>query len=145
MKKFKYILLLLIPLMLVGCSKGGLVKPTEDNENIKEIPVVELAKKINDKESFVLYLHSQYCGACQQFNPTLQEAVKKADINILAIDTAELEEEDAKQLFSLIEFEYTPTTVFYKEGKEDETKRIVGAIEQDELVKKFEEFKKDIN
>lgn len=55
--------LLVSMLVLVACSGG----------KSYEVSTQSIVERIENKESFILYIGSNDCGACQQFAPTFEE------------------------------------------------------------------------
>ena len=81
----------------------------------------ELEEKMNNKESFFVYFFQPTCQYCRYTTPILNPIAEEAGIDL--------------KLFNLLEFsegweryniEYTPTLVYFKDGRE--TDRIVGGI-----------------
>ena len=76
----KVLLVLLVMLSLVGCSKGTYTEPVE-------IKYDEFQSKIDNKESFVLFMWQTGCSHCEAFEPTLKEVIKEKDILIYSINS----------------------------------------------------------
>ena len=69
----KKILCALLLILLVGCSKTTYSEPMIINYN-------EFQTKIENKESFVLFMWQTGCSHCETFKPTLNDVIKQKDI-----------------------------------------------------------------
>ena len=78
----------------------------------------------------VVNFHATWCPACVKFKPVLKEAADKREkgLNFVQIDV-----DKAMELAAIHKVEYLPTTLVFKEGKEQE--RIVGAASKKELTR----------
>lgn len=98
----------------------------------------EVKEKINNKESFILYIHQTTCGACQAFLPRLNKVINSNKINVYALNLSNLEENDYIDFDNTISIVGTPTIIFYENGIElDESTRIVGAKQETIIINKF--------
>ena len=84
MMKFKKILLALVSLILAvilcGCSNKSYII----NSNIDDIE-----KKVNNNESFILYIGSKECHNCTSFTPKLEKVVKEPTNPVLSPVTSQ--------------------------------------------------------
>lgn len=105
----KKIVILLVGLMvLAGCSSK--------NQGI------EVKEKVENKESFVLYISSTTCAACLDFKPTLKEVAKNYDVDYYdwVINQDSLSPDEKMAIISQIGLPTnigTPTLAIIKEGK----------------------------
>ena len=124
MKKLKFILVLVGVLLITGCSKS----------NIKEISYNEYKNLIDNKETFILEVMREDCINCKNFKPKLNEVAKEYNIEVKAISTDNLSDEE----LDVFGISGTPTVIFYKDGKEETTAaRIVGDTSKDKIIAKF--------
>ncbi len=124
MKKLKIGLVILLIIVITGCSKGYTNKISYD----------DYEKLIDNKESFILELMKDDCTACQSFKPKLKEVADEYKIEIKYINTDDL---TTKQLESF-GISGTPTVIFYIDGKEESTAaRINGNVSKDKIISKF--------
>lgn len=132
MKKLIIIFIGILCLFNVGCGRGS----------IKEISFEEYQKLMENEETFILFIGSHTCSHCIQYNITLEEVIKKYNVDFNYIDIAKLNEEQSKEFSDSIRFDGTPTTVFIENGKDDscnlfscdDTKRIEGSADFEEVV-----------
>ena len=122
----KVLLLLLVMLSLVGCSKGTYTEPVE-------IKYDEFQTKIDNKESFVLFMWQTGCSHCEAFEPTLKEVIKEKDILIYSINLKNLTEEEYAKLENKTFIKGTPTMVYIEEGSVQSTK-LVGNKSKEDLI-----------
>ena len=97
-----------------GCSKGKAALSIGDMSatTYKTITMSELEAKIDDNDSFVLYVYSPTCGACEMFKPILEKAIQSRGLIVYAIQYSQIR--DGHELSSL---KYTPSLVVYNKGE----------------------------
>ncbi|WP_281886105.1 co-chaperone YbbN [Paenibacillus sp. YYML68] len=95
-----------------------------DDPNYQNIILpAELDKKLAAKESFFLYYFASTCSHCKVTTPILTPLAQE-----LGADIKQFNLEEFKDGWSRYSIQYTPTLIYYKEGKEVE--RLVGAQEK---------------
>lgn len=118
-------------------------KPEEVEEysNIKKVSFKTLKKMINKEESFILLVSQTYCSHCIAFKPIFNEALSDNNLIGYELDIATISEKDYYELADMFPtLSGTPTTIFFKDGKEiSEESRMVGYQEKEETVKAFKE------
>lgn len=128
----KKIILLITSILIVftfGCSK---------KERLIEISANDFLNKIENKESFALYIGNENCSYCKLYKPTLEKALKDYNISIYHLDNSKLTNEDYNKINPIINVQSTPTIVFIKDGEEKSTlDRIVGQVSYEKTVNKF--------
>ena len=132
----KILLTLLIMLSIVGCTKGTYTEPVE-------IKYDEFQTKIENKETFVLFIWQTGCSHCESFEPTLEEVIKEKDILIYSINLADLTEEEYAKLENKTFIKGTPTIVYVKDGSVQSTKLVGDKSKADliEFLKNYEIIK----
>lgn len=104
-----------------------------------EISYSEFNKKIENKESFSLFVGSSNCSHCDDYKITLNKLIKNHQIEVYYIDVAKLTNDELNKFKTVINFNGTPTTVFITEGSEKTVyNRIVGALSYSKVEDKFE-------
>ena len=103
MKKVFFTIILLMTLVLTGCSNG----------NLKTISASDLNEKLNNKESFVLY----FAKSDSTLEKTLKNVLKEYDLTGYKIDISKL---DDKEMYDLkLKFSYNdPSIVFVIKGED---------------------------
>lgn len=125
----KILILILVPLLLIcGCSK----------KTYTEISYDDFKQKIDNKESFILFIGAESCAHCATYKPTLNSVINKYNVDVYYIDIDKLSSKESSYLNNAVPFTGTPTTVFIKNGKEESTyNRIVGDMDFEYIVEKF--------
>ena len=130
MKKF-LILLSFVVIFVTGC--GSKKYTTYD-----EISYSDYKEMISNKETFPLVIGRTGCSACELFKPTMEAFISKYDIDVKYIDISKLSDEENNEFSSLVGFNSTPTTIFFKDGEQTSTYyRIVGSDTLDNVVKAY--------
>lgn len=86
----------------------GLVKATS----------LDILMKMGNSESFIVYLGTSRCSACQKYKPHIEEYLtNKPDITIYYVVLDECEASETEQLATHVGLEYTPTTFLFINGE----------------------------
>ena len=121
MKKVLIVLIGIFCLFCTGCGNNKL-------SGYSEISFDDYKRLVENKESFPLVIGSSTCSACSLFKPTMESFIKKYQVDVKYIDLSKLSDDERNSLNSLINFESTPTTVFFKDGEQTSVYyRIVGS------------------
>ena len=103
-----------------------------------EISFNDIMEKIENKEDVVLLISQTTCSHCISYKPKLKDVANKYKLNIYYIDVDLLNEDEAKELKSKVNYSSTPVTVFLKNGEEKTAaNRINGDASKDKIVKKL--------
>lgn len=134
MKKILIILAMIASsFLLVGCN--------EKYTTYEKVGYADLEFMLSEGKTFAFVIGSKTCSACQQYQKTMEKVIKEYQIPVYFIDVSELSQEDHAKLYSNYVYQYTPTTVFIKEGKEQTTyDRIVGAASYGDVVKALKKY-----
>lgn len=133
MKKYFIILIMALGIMLLVSACGKKLTTYE------EISYDDFKSKIKNKESFVLFVGSSTCTACDKYKITLNEFIEDYQIQIYYIDISKINNDAMSEFMTVINFSSTPTTVFITDGIEKTVyNRIVGALPYSKIVSKFE-------
>ena len=131
----KLLVLLTTILLFTGCNKL---------KSYEEINYEELNKMIENKEDFILFIGSSTCSHCAAYKEKVNKFVKEYQTKIYYIDIHKFSETESNKFKLIVNFEGTPTTVFFEKGKEKEdengnvrTYRIEGNIEYSKVVEKI--------
>lgn len=109
MKKLLLLGLIFFSLLISGCSTklDGYTKITYD----------QLTEKIGNAETFPLVIGSSECSACANYEITMNKFISDYQVEVFMIDLLQLKDEEYDKLMVDVNFDGTPTTVFYKDGK----------------------------
>lgn len=132
MKKIIIIVLSLMCITLTGCGNG---------KDLVEIDYNELATKIENEESFVLYVGSSECSHCADYKPTLEKIIYKHNLDVYYINLAKLSAAKRKAVLDKAEAQGTPMTVYIEKGKTLSEPRVEGARDYDTTLEFFKELK----
>ena len=125
-----FILAIIIALLICGCGK-------EEN-HITEISYSNLKERLNNKESFVLYIGNKDCTHCQSYKPILTSVLNEYDIDIFQLDNTKLTTNEYNEFKSILSVTGTPTILFITNGEEETTlNRIVGEKTKQETIDRF--------
>ena len=130
----KVLLVLFVLLSLTACnkkfSKGEVVTAYAD----------EVLEKLENKESFIVYVGYDDCQSCKEFKPILNQLIENYDITIYYLPTDDKQTEDQ---LNEIQYNYfyrmywTPTTYIVEDGEVLAIKEQL--IEYEELVEWLKE------
>ncbi len=139
MKK-KIIIVLVLVLIFIGIGTFRvLTEKSLDKSLLHEVKYDDFVKKIENRDSFALYVGSDECSHCAEYLPTLLSVVKKYNITLYYLDYGNLSEAESMNLTSYISISGTPTVCFITNGEEESTlNRIVGSISRESTIKRFE-------
>ena len=130
MKKSLKLFLLVVPIiiMVTACKNGS----------YNEVDFEMFENLIEKKESFVLVIGSSQCGHCAEYEVTMDEIITTYGLDIKYINVLNLSEKERATLDAKTHYNYaTPTTVFFKEGKVDNTSTIRGNQSKESVIKKL--------
>lgn len=126
-----FILAIIVGFILCGCSKAN-------NDKIIELTFSEFKEKVDNKESFALYIGNDNCSHCISYTPTLIEVLNEYNITIYKIDNTKLSDEEYTLFEKYINISGTPTIVFIENGEEETSlNRIVGETSKEDTIKRF--------
>lgn len=129
-KKFFYFILLIILLVILLLS----IQTNTDNnpnsieayfidydnkiENFIELDVDSFNSKINDKDTFFLYLGRKTCPACREITNYLYDIITKDKIDIYYLNTEDTKNnEDLKRIRKKFTVDTVPQILFFKKGE----------------------------
>lgn len=118
--------LLCVIFIATGCEQNSLYSKytvvddykieNKTYETTVEISYDEYTEKIKNKDSFILLLYQTGCSHCESFEPTLDEIIKYYNLEIYALNLAELSDKEYSLVKNKTFVSGTPTTVVFKEG-----------------------------
>lgn len=116
MKKRLLLLPLVIPIIgLSGCGKDKKIELKRD-DTLKDpvaLNAIEFKNKIDNNDSFVMFVESKSCSSCLSFKNVVKEFISETNAIIYSIQTSE-----ADTLFKYFTYKITPTLFVFSEGKQ---------------------------
>ena len=131
MKKILLLIITVFAVTLTGCSK---------DKTLINVSYDDLATKIRERDSFVLYVGSSECSHCAEFKPVLEKAVKKYKLDVYYINMAGLSAAKYNAVMKKIDGRGTPTLVYLKKGKTLTSPRIEGESDYETTVEFFKDL-----
>ncbi|MBQ1342088.1 MAG: hypothetical protein IIY33_06350 [Erysipelotrichaceae bacterium] len=109
MKLRRLLVLLVLLLVMTGCSKGKIVE--------KKAP--DIIKMFDNKESFVMYAGTSDCENCKEFKDILGQVLNDYRLTVYYFPADDYEDEDVKNLIYnyLYKLQWTPTVYIVENGK----------------------------
>ncbi len=128
MKKNNKVLYIIIAIVvLIGIFLVYKFAFSSENSHIIPITVNELESKINNKDSFILVITQTGCSHCEQYLPELEYTLEEVNLEAYDLNITGISDDEQKKLAKHVNFNGTPTTVFYTNGEEKTTlNRIIG-------------------
>lgn len=96
-------------------------------------------EKITQKESFILTVTQTTCSHCHEFKPILNKVMKENNLIAYELDLLTLTQEELNKVKDFINISGTPTTLFYENGEENITNRLVGNVSEETIIKRLKE------
>ena len=138
--KSKRELLIILGLAIIVIGFVIAIFINDGNKYLIDISYKELVKKIENKESFILYVGKEGCSACETFNPKFKNVINKYKVTAYYLDLAKYSDEEKEYVVDNVSFKGTPTVVFMEKGKDSLSSdtKIVGAnISEDKIIEKL--------
>lgn len=105
---------------------------------LKEINYIEYAEKVNNNDSFILYIKQTNCNHCKSFTPKFSSVLEKNKIEAFSLNLTDMETNERNLLINELSVDSTPTVLFFKNGIElGSYSRIEGSKSEDYVVKKL--------
>ncbi len=123
-KVLKIIVIVLGIFILTGCES-----------NLKRTTYKDLDKMIKDEKTFVLEVSQDGCIHCEEYAPIFNKVLNDNDLKAYNLNITYMSKSDYNKFDEKYDFEGTPTTMFFKDGKELVTERIVGTTTEKKLTK----------
>ena len=91
-----------------------------------------------EKENFILVVGSSNCPHCSDYQVTMSGIINEYGLDIKYINVANLSEKQNSKLNAKTHYNYsTPVTVFFEDGKIDNTSTIRGNQSKSKVIKKL--------
>lgn len=136
MIKKNNIILTIAIIILIALITFLLINNKNETKGLKEITYKEVLKKIDKKEDFIILLSQTTCSHCAEYKPALKQIARKYDLTIYYLDYDKYGEKKAEEIIKFFNFDGdTPTTFFYKNGKETSVmNRLIGTVSNSKVI-----------
>jgi len=133
----KYLILISAIILIAIIVILGFIN--NDNETyLKEINYIEYAEKVNNNDSFILYVKQTNCKHCQSFTPKFSNVLEKNKLEAYSLNLTDMETEERNLFISELSVDSTPTVLFFRDGIElGSYSRIEGSKSEEYVVKKL--------
>lgn len=98
-----------------------------------DITYDEVMAKIDNEESFIIFLYQTGCSHCESFEPKLNNVITKYNLEIFSINLKDLTDEQYSKLENKTFVSGTPTTVYFEKGKKKD--KLTGDKDESKLIK----------
>lgn len=130
----KIIIMLLAFICITGCSGN-----TKTKKSYQEITYDEYMEKIENNDTFVLFMWQTGCSHCEEFEPTLKNVISEYELSdVYALNLAELTDEQYAKIKNKTFVSGTPTTIYVKEGVTQTSPKVIGNKDEETVIKFFQ-------
>lgn len=133
----KYTGLIILILVIISLIVISVVFSESDDKYLKELNMEKVIEKIDNKDSFILYIKQTDCSHCKEFTPNFISVLSKNNLKAYTLTLDTLSNEDKTLYEEHINVDGTPTVLFYTEGNENLI-RIEGAQNKNKITSKLE-------
>lgn len=115
-KKYKWLILFItiIIALVVVCF----VFSEDEDKYIHDIGLSDVIAKMDNKDSFILYIKQTDCEHCKAFTPDFISVLSQNNIEAYSLNLSNLSEEENNTYSELFDVEGTPTVLFFEDGNE---------------------------
>lgn len=140
MKNKKWLIIIIILCVIViGFISILILKNINKKDYLVDINYTELKEKMDNKETFIVYIGKEGCSACEGFNPKFKSIINKYKIKTYYVDLSKYSNEEQQFIVQNISFTGTPTVAFIIDGKDNlnNDTKIVGNVPENIIITKL--------
>ena len=115
-KKYKWLIAFIA--VIIALIIVAIVFSEDEGKYIKDISLNEVVDKIDNKDSFILYIKQTDCEHCKSFTPNFISVLSQNNIKAYSLNISNLSEEENTTYSELFDVEGTPTVLFFDKGNE---------------------------
>ena len=115
-KKYKWLIAFIA--VIIALIVVAIVFSEDEGKYIKDISLNEVVDKIDNKDSFILYIKQTDCEHCKSFTPNFISVLSQNNIKAYSLNISNLTEEENTTYSELFDVEGTPTVLFFDKGNE---------------------------
>lgn len=130
-KLFLFVVLFIGIFLITGCTA---------KKGYTEISYKDLESKVENKETFALFIGRTSCSSCDVFKNILNDAYAKEyakESTIYYIDTDALTDEEYKEFHSKYSYSGTPTVTIITDGKFSPNDSVTGSDKYNDMIDKM--------
>jgi len=128
-----FFLLILLSIFIISYQYNK----NQDSLYLQSINYSKLIELLDAKETFIMYIGSANCSACQTFAPIFEEVLSEYNIRAKYINLDNYGN-DRKTVTELFKIDSIPTVIFINNGEEISVlNRIDKIISKDEIIEKL--------
>lgn len=121
-------------------NDSNLSNENYNDSRLIKLTLEELENKVKNKDSFILVITQTDCSHCISYKPTLVEVLEETLQIAYEIDIQPLSKDDKERVYNIARVSGTPTTVFIKDGEEQDTSyRLIGSVSASKLKERLKE------
>lgn len=114
----KYLGLIIFGIIIVGLIIVALVFNESDDKYIHEISLDNVIDKIDNEDSFILYIKQTDCEHCKAFTPNFVSVLSENNVEAYTLNISNLSDDDNDLYKETFDVEGTPTVLFFNDGNE---------------------------
>ena len=115
-KKYKWLIAFIA--VIIALVVVAIVFSQDEGKYIHDISLNEVVDKIEDEESFILYIKQTDCEHCKAFTPDFISVLSQNNIKAYSLNISNLSEDENTTYSELFDVEGTPTVLFFNDGNE---------------------------
>ena len=115
-KKYKWLIAFIA--VIIALVVVAIVFSQDEGKYIHDISLNEVVDKIEDEESFILYIKQTDCEHCKAFTPDFISVLSQNNIQAYSLNISNLSEDENTTYSELFDVEGTPTVLFFNDGNE---------------------------
>lgn len=105
---------------------------------LKDITYIEYVEKVNNSDTFILYVKQTNCKHCKSFTPKFSNILEKNKLEAYSLNLTDMEVEEKNLFINELSVDSTPTILFFKDGIElGSYSRIIGSKSEEYVIKKL--------
>ena len=105
-------------LIIFGIIIVALVFNESDDKYIHEISLDNVIDKIDNEDSFILYIKQTDCEHCKAFTPNFVSVLSENNVEAYTLNISNLSDDDNDLYKETFDVEGTPTVLFFNDGNE---------------------------
>lgn len=115
-KKYKWLILFIA--IIIALAVVCFVFSEDEDKYIHDIGLSDVIDKMDNKDSFILYIKQTDCEHCKAFTPNFISVLSQNNIEAYSLNLSNLSEEENNTYSELFDVEGTPTVLFFEDGNE---------------------------